>query len=182
MLNAFTTYFISSILATGLFIQLASAEPAKFSGMVYSHNKVRAKHHLPSLQWSNRLAGYAQQWASELANNRNCNMQHRPNFGPFKQRFGENIFWASPEQWSNGIVKLQKLSAPQIVNAWAEEEAFYNYQTNQCQSGEDCGHYTQMVWKESRKLGCAIAVCKNKAQLWVCNYDPPGNYYGERPY
>jgi len=182
MLKLVTSCLMLIVISNGLFTPLMAAEPAKFSGMLWSHNKVRAKHKLPALEWSGALAGYAQQWANELANNRRCTMQHRPDFGPFKQRFGENIFWASPEQWSDGRITLQKFTAPQIVSAWAEEESYYNYHTNQCQKGEDCGHYTQMVWKESRKVGCAIAVCKNKAQLWVCNYDPPGNYYGERPY
>jgi len=176
------TLFTSTIISHDVLTNDVFAEPAKFSGLVASHNKVRAKHGLSPLQWSNQLAGYAQQWANELSNNQNCAMLHRPNFGSFKQRFGENLFWASPEEWSDGIIKLQQFSAPDIVKAWAEEENFYNYNTNQCQKGEDCGHYTQMVWRESRNVGCAIAICKNKAQIWACNYDPPGNYIGEKPY
>jgi len=173
---------ISPLLVFVTFTNQTSAESLKFRGIIALHNKVRAKHRLPPLRWSNELAGYAQQWATELSRNRNCSMQHRPNYGRFKQRFGENLFWASPEEWSNGAVTLQKLTVHDIVNAWAEEEGFYNYQTNQCITGKDCGHYTQIVWKESRKVGCAQVVCKDKAQLWACNYDPPGNYIGERPY
>lgn len=180
-LNVLALFFMS-VFPMSVFSNTALAEPARLSGIIASHNKVRAKHSLPPLKWSNALAGYAQQWANELSRNRNCSMIHRPNYGIFKQRFGENLFWASPEEWSNGVVKIQQFSAPEIVKAWADEEAYYNYRTNQCKAGEDCGHYTQMVWEESRNVGCAIVVCPNKAQIWACNYDPPGNYIGERPY
>lgn len=159
-----------------------SSEPTRFRGMVALHNQVRANHGLPPLKWSARLAGYAREWANELANNHNCSMMHRPQHGQFKQRFGENLFWASPEHWSNGEVRVQKLSPTEVVNAWAEEKEFYDYRTNRCVPGEDCGHYTQIVWRESQNVGCAIAVCQDKSQLWACNYDPPGNYIGERPY
>jgi len=176
------TALVLSLITVAFLSNSVFAEPVKFSGLIASHNKVRAKHGLSPLQWSNQLAGYAQQWVNELSNNQDCAMIHRPNYGPFKQRFGENLFWASAEQWSDGIVKLQQFTAPEIVKAWADEEAYYDYDTNQCQTGEDCGHYTQMVWRESRNVGCAIAVCENKAQIWACNYDPPGNYIGEKPY
>ena len=43
------------------------------------------------------------------------------------------------------------------------------------------GHYTQMVWRETTALGCGEAIC-NKTLIVACNYDPPGNYIGRRPY
>ncbi|KAE9414467.1 hypothetical protein Angca_008594 [Angiostrongylus cantonensis] len=43
------------------------------------------------------------------------------------------------------------------------------------------GHYTQMVWEGSYKLGCGVAVCPDKT-LVVCQYSPPGNYIGSIMY
>lgn len=40
------------------------------------------------------------------------------------------------------------------------------------------GHFTQVVWKSSSKLGVGIAR-KNGHILVVANYDPPGNYQGQ---
>jgi len=161
-----------------------AAEPAKFSGIIASHNTVRAKHQQQPLSWSNSLANYAQQWVNHLADTQNCEMIHRPNAGAskFKQTHGENLFWASAEQLGNGSNKLQHITAKDIVKAWAEEESFYDYQNNKCQTGEDCGHYTQMVWHESQQVGCAVAVCPDQSQIWACNYHPRGNYIGEWPY
>ncbi|CAH1441532.1 unnamed protein product [Lactuca virosa] len=45
-----------------------------------------------------------------------------------------------------------------------------------------CGHYTQVVWRNSVRLGCARVQCNNDAWFVTCNYDPPGNYVGEKPY
>jgi len=59
----------------------------------------------------------------------------------------------------------------------------YTYSTNSCASGKVCGHYTQVVWKNSTKIGCAGVVCSNGGGIiYGCNYDPPGNYSGQKPY
>lgn len=161
-----------------------ASEPPLFSGIVASHNKVRAEHKQQPLIWSNYLAKYAQQWVNNLANTQSCEMIHRPNTGGghFQQRHGENLFWASPEELANGSIKIQAITSSDIVSAWAEEASYYNYQNNKCQAGEDCGHFTQIVWHESRQVGCAMAVCSDKSQVWACNYHPRGNYIGEWPY
>ncbi|BBG95244.1 pathogenesis-related protein-1-like protein [Prunus dulcis] len=48
--------------------------------------------------------------------------------------------------------------------------------------GDECGHYTQVVWRNSVHLGCARAKCDNNWVFVICSYEPPGNYEGERPY
>ena len=163
--------------------QYIRATPTAFKGTLASHNAVRAQLGLNPLRWSNKLAVYAQQWAKHQARTQNCLMQHRPHSaGPFKQIHGENLFWASPKRWSDGKIELQNISISGVVKAWASEVKDYDYQTNSCRIGEQCGHYTQIVWRESQAVGCAKVVCADKSQLWVCNYNPPGNYVGEKPY
>ena len=157
--------------------------PNDFKGMVELHNKVRAQHQQKPLVWSNTLANYAREWVNYLASAQNCEMMHRPNNGggKYQQKHGENLFWASALETASGN-QAQRVTVKEVVQAWAEEEQFYNYQSNQCQPGEDCGHYTQMVWHESKQIGCARAVCPDKSQIWACNYYPRGNYIGEWPY
>ncbi|CBI25103.3 unnamed protein product, partial [Vitis vinifera] len=43
-------------------------------------------------------------------------------------------------------------------------------------------HYTQVIWRNSLRLGCARAQCNSGGWFVTCNYDPPGNYVGQRPF
>ncbi|PKI53176.1 hypothetical protein CRG98_026437 [Punica granatum] len=49
-------------------------------------------------------------------------------------------------------------------------------------SGKVCGHYTQVVWRNSVRLGCAKIRCITGGTFIGCNYDPPGNFIGQQPY
>ena len=178
--------FLFGTLTLGLTLSVNASgpEPEKFSGIIALHNAVRAEHQQHPLTWSPALANYAQQWVNHLAKTENCGMMHRPNYNgaSFQQKHGENLFWASPVQLSNGRNRKQSITNRDIMTAWVEEENYYDYRTNRCQPGEDCGHFTQVVWHESRQVGCAMAVCSDQSQIWACNYHPRGNYIGERPY
>ena len=184
-----TKEYLLFLFLTLLFLNASSfaAEPPQFSGIVAYHNDVRTKYQQQPLTWSNSLASYAQQWVNRLAKTQNCQLLHRPNYQGehdskgFLQAHGENLFWASAENLANGSEKLH-FTPIEVVTAWAEEEEYYDYQTNTCQPGQDCGHFTQMIWHESQLVGCAKAFCADKSQIWACNYYPRGNYIGERPY
>jgi len=69
-----------------------------------------------------------------------------------------------------------------LVQRWAAERADYDYAAGVCRVGKVCGHWTQVVWNNTRELGCGVAVCPDNGQIWVCHYNPPGNFIGERPY
>ncbi|KAJ4823769.1 Cuticle-degrading protease [Turnera subulata] len=117
------------------------------------------------LVWDARLAGYAQWYANQRRYD--CALRHSN--GPY----GENIFWGSGSAWTPA----------QAVAAWLAERRWYNYRSNSCSGDRDCGHYTQIVWRNTRRIGCARVVCFGGAGVFMtCNYDPPGNFVGERPY
>jgi hypothetical protein len=68
-----------------------------------------------------------------------------------------------------------------VAQAWA---------TNACAAGEPCGHYTQLVWRGTTRVGCGKATCTVNSpfgagfptwEYYVCDYEPPGNS-GARPY
>ncbi len=157
---------------------MAKSKKSRIKGILQAHNVVREKVGVPKLHWSKNLADYARQWANILAEKNSCRMQHRPPGSPY----GENLYWASPIRWSNGKRELQQIRARHVVEEWANEADSYDYQGNTCRAGQTCGHYTQLIWKNSLQLGCAMAICRDKSQVWVCNYDPPGNFLGKLPY
>ncbi|ACA98977.1 MULTISPECIES: CAP domain-containing protein [Cyanophyceae] len=133
--------------------------------MLAAHNEWRSPHNLPDLVWSETLANHAQTWAERLAAQER--VEHNTS-----DDYGENI------AKSSNLV----LSPTAVVNLWGNEIQDYDYGTNRCQPGKVCGHYTQIVWRDTEKVGCGMVRKDNGWEVWVCNYDPPGNYRGQRPY
>lgn len=132
--------------------------------MLAAHNQWRARVSVPALRWSPQLATYAQQWAAKLL--AEDKFEHRPN-----SPYGENLAFAGGQQ----------LSPDRVVEMWGNEVSHYNYATNRCAPGKVCGHYTQIVWRNTTEVGCGMARGNNK-EIWVCNYNPPGNFIGQKPY
>jgi pathogenesis-related protein 1 len=143
----------------------ARAEPARFAGMLAAHNRARRAVGVPDLQWSDRLARIAQGWADRLRGE-GCAMRHSGTAG-----IGENLAWAAG----------QHLSPAAVVAMWVEEARAFNPGNGTCAAGAVCGHYTQVVWRDTHLVGCGMASCGG-SEVWVCNYSPPGNVERERPY
>jgi len=131
-------------------------------GMLAAHNAVRARVSIAPLVWSDRLAARAQDWANTLLSR--GQFFHRPN-----SPYGENLY----------RITGAAAAAGQVVKAWAAEAQGYDYGSNRCRGV--CGHYTQIVWSSTREVGCAVAR-GGAGEVWVCNYDPPGNWVGRRPW
>jgi len=156
----------------------ALSQKTRFSGALESHNRVRTKHHLSPLKWSNQLAKISQNWANQLGKGNHCQMYHRKGNIPF----GENLYRSSAIVWTDGRREINPVSIKDVVKVWMDEEKWYDYKNNRCLPGKDCYHYTQAVWKGTTEVGCAMKVCPDKSQSWVCSYFPAGNYVGSRPY
>ena len=163
-----------AVLMTGSTILLPIPEQSKASAqvnstdMVNAHNQWRQQVGSPPLVWSNELAKVAQDWANQLVSK--GRMEHRPN-----SQYGENIYWGQ------GTV-----SAKDVVDLWGSEvKDFRNGvfpDVSTTGSWVDVGHYTQVVWKDTTEVGCGMARTSNNAEYWVCNYNPPGNFQGQRPF
>lgn len=169
--------FIIAIICTILGTNSYALSSYEKNNILSAHNSVRAQHGLPNLQWSNELSENAKQWVGRLAGERGCKMVHSCIPG-----LGENLYWCSPMVYTQTRKELANVSPTNVVNAWAAERKYYNLESNKCSYGQVCGHYTQLVWKDTVKVGCAKAICDDKSQVWSCNYSPPGNYVGQRPY
>jgi pathogenesis-related protein 1 len=129
------------------------------------HNKVRADVGVGPLQWSEELARYAQQWADHLAA-ASCSMAHRT-----QHRYGENLFQGTAGHYT----------AVDAAKAWETEKKDYAGGVLTEANWQRAGHYTQMVWRDTTTLGCGQSTC-NQTLIVACNYAPPGNYIGRRPY
>ena len=117
------------------------------------------------LVWSEEMAKLAADWAKKLKQKK-CGFEHRPD-----NKFGENLFMGTTGYFG----------PDDVVDSWASEKEDYNYDRIKCRPGKMCGHYTQIVWQTTTKVGCAKIECDGY-DIWVCNYDPPGNWVGEKPY
>ena len=149
------------------------------AAIVAAHNKWRAEVGVGGLGYSARLEASAQAWADHLKRTNHCQMRHSEPDG----RYGENLYWASALVWSDGRRELVRMMPEAVIDSWGSEKRDYNYARNSCKPGKQCGHYTQMVWATTTRVGCAMAVCEDSNdQVWVCQYQPPGNWVGRKPY
>jgi pathogenesis-related protein 1 len=151
--------------------------PPEQADMVAAHNQWRQEAGVPGLKWSAPVAAAAQKWADHLKHWQACKMTHSATQG-----LGENLYWASPMRYSNGTTKLQSVTPAEVTDSWGSEKQHYDHAANTCASGRMCGHYTQVVWKTTTEIGCGKAVCGDNSQVWVCNYAPPGNWRGQKPF
>ncbi|XP_054801397.1 pathogenesis-related leaf protein 6-like [Prosopis cineraria] len=128
-----------------------------------AHNVARAEVGVANIIWDDTVATYALNYVNSRKSD--CNLVHSG--GPY----GENLAKGSGS-----------FTGTAAVNLWVAEKPFYNYTSNSCVGGKQCLHYTQVVWKNSVRVGCARVQCTNGWWFVSCNYDPPGNYIGQRPY
>ncbi|MBL0213243.1 MAG: hypothetical protein IPQ07_05120 [Myxococcales bacterium] len=133
-----------------------SAEAQQF---VAAHNKVRAQHCAAPLEWSPKLAQVAQQWANSLRD-QGCK------FGHSGGQYGENL--------AAGTTGAMPPEA--VVAMWYDEVKGYSWK--QPGFSMQTGHFTQVVWRGTTKVGCGLAQCGGN-DIWVCEYDAPGNWEGQ---
>lgn len=132
-----------------------SGVDADFAKLILDiHNKYRAAHGAGPLSWDTLAYEYAQNNADSY----DCSGILTHTHG----QFGENLACGFKD-------------GPSAVTAWYDEGQTYNYQT-----ANEYNHFTQVVWKGSTKMGCAIKDCSknNWGHYVVCEYDPPGNVIG----
>jgi uncharacterized protein YkwD len=154
---------------TGGLLVLALASNSHLRGgedsslaILTAHNVVRSSLGISRLNWSPALAQDAASWAEVLIREGTFRHDRDP-------RHGQNLYeivGGVPSPWG-------------VVSAWNSEARNYHPETNAC-SGV-CGHYTQLVWRSTTYVGCGSARDGSR-EVWVCDYSPPGNYVGERPY
>jgi uncharacterized protein YkwD len=135
------------------------------------HNELRNRHeNTPPLTWDPVIAAAAQEWADYLAFSNNCQLEHNRN-----DNYGENLAYNNP-------------SLEHAVDLWyTPEKAIYD---SYLRNGDghrfymDTGHYTQVVWVGTERVGCGVQQCNSgnrSGRVWVCQYASPGNVNNRFP-
>lgn len=120
------------------------------------HNRERKTLGVEPLEWDYNLARIASDYARKLHSmNR---LQHS------NSEYGENLFWGSDESFTMA----------DAAKSWLSEKKYLksNYYEPKA------GHYTQMIWQKTKRVGAGIYRGKNGTYV-VANYDPPGNIIGK---
>ena len=140
--------------------------------LLAAHNRERANLGIPLLQWDPHLSASAAKWADHLG--ATGGFEHSPD-EPGQPVEGENL-WAGTRNF---------YSPESMVGLWAAEKRNFkpglfpaNSRTGDV---EVVGHYTQLIWRQTTAVGCAIAQSRSEDVL-VCRYSSGGNVTGESPY
>jgi pathogenesis-related protein 1 len=149
-----------------------------------THNSIRRQLGVPELRWSTQMQVYATEWALFLSREGGCELRYRGSIGlPLhKNGLGENLYFHEALVASDGSRRRESIDGRIPVLDWARQAEHFNYIDNTCALNQRCDGYTQLVWSDSAVVGCGAASCPNNDQIWVCNYDPPGNFNLQRPY
>ena len=128
------------------------------------HNLYRSKHQAPNLQRLSSLESIAQSYSRKLVSLGYLVHSSNTLNG---QYIGENLYMG----YNAGYLGTSP------VDSWYEEISKYSFAKSDYIKGT--GHFTQVVWKNSKQLGCGVACGSNDYCYVTCNYYPGGNYLGE---
>ena len=139
--------------------------------LLAAHNRERSAAGLQPLGWDNRLAADAADWAAYLAET-----------GEFEHSDADE----SDPQGENLWEGTRAAFAPEdMVGMWIEEKRHFMQGVfpNNSRTGnlEDVGHYTQLMWRDTGRVGCAKK-SNDENDVLVCRYAAAGNVIGERPF
>lgn len=140
--------------------------------LLAAHNRERALTGVPPLEWDAELAAGAKIWADALA--RTGSFEHSPADPSDPQTPGENLWAGTRGAWA----------PEEMVGYWIAEKRDYKPgpipTVSRSGDFEKVGHYTQVIWRNTRKVGCALA-SGPREDILVCRYSEGGNVIGERP-
>ncbi|XP_032755367.1 cysteine-rich secretory protein 2 [Rattus rattus] len=134
--------------------------------IIAKHNELRRQVSPPGsnilkMEWNKEAAANAQKWAN------NCIIEHSSTEDrKINIKCGENLYMSTdPTPWST------------VIQSWYEENENFVFGVG-AKPNSAVGHYTQLVWYSSFKVGCGVAYCPNQDTLkyfYVCHYCPMGN-------
>lgn len=136
--------------------------------LLAAHNSARVAAGVPLLRWDPQLAAGAETYAAQLA--RTGHLAHSPRQSRPGQ--GENLWMGSAGAYTPEF----------MVQSWADERRMFRAGTfpNVSTTGNwaDVAHYTQMIWRSTTDVGCAIQR-SGRWDVLVCRYSPAGNRDGD---
>lgn len=143
-------------------VDISTAEKELFLNV---HNDLRGQLRIGALQWDDALADSALAYAVALAQDNIFQHSHMDGLG-------ENLYWATTNFG-------QRFTLADAALDWGGEKSLVHGRMFDHTSG--AGHYTQMIWRNTKKVGAAI-VRKGNDYYVVAHYTPAGNWIGQNIY
>ncbi|XP_070551655.1 uncharacterized protein [Ptychodera flava] len=151
--------------------KLGSGWQALKDQLLEAQNYFRCLHGVDPLTWDTDAEEFAEHVSKDNAALGRIEHAH-------DNPWGENLAMQT-------VVSREDISGYGFVKMWYDEIQYYDYSKPQFAS--ETGHFTQLLWKDSRRVGCAIADGVDPTGEYIqyfvtCEYDPPGNdfdYFAE---
>ena len=169
--------FFQSLLSSFLFQIISSTklDSNKVNEVLLAqHNKYRKMHDAPELTLDNELIKLATDYSAALAFKPDIyTITPSGSKNKNKEKLGENIFTCT------SVLKEDKDNCYDIestipVDEWYNEMKNYNF--SKPGFTIDSSHFSQLVWKETTKMGCGASVRDDGVTYKVvCNYYTAGN-------
>ena len=155
---------ISIFLFAIIIFQINSLDLEKIrEEILTNHNYHRKRHQVDNLVRNAEIEQVAQSYSEYQASI--DSMQHSNN-----KKYGENLYYCGSS--SGECVTGKKAS-----EMWYDEVKDYDFDNPRYIKGT--GHFTQLVWKGSKQIGCGAACNSHNNCYLTCNYYPPGNYLSD---
>ena len=135
--------------------------------LLQEHNKYRYIHNVKKLTLDNKIINAATVYAESLASN-SIPYYLEPSgiYYNENEKYGENLF-----QCNKKSCKMDNISL--VTTIWYNESLNYDFSLNE--GNKETNNFTQMVWKDTKKMGCGIGVRNDESYKIVCFYYPRGN-------
>jgi hypothetical protein len=163
-------YACAALLLCAPLLMAQAPADAPLKQILAAQNAARAELGLPPLTWNGTLAGQAKQWADHLAGTRE--FRHGVGSGSGQ---GENLW-----EGTRGAYTPEEMA-----RAWVEEKRYFRRgrfpDVSTTGDWASVGHYSQIVWRSTHEVGCAIS-SNADSDILVCRYSNPGNVLGQQPY
>ncbi|KAL5012919.1 hypothetical protein ScPMuIL_011470 [Solemya velum] len=150
----------------GSCVKFTMADKKFTEEVIKAHNAYRKTHQASDLEHSKDLSEHAQKWADHLVASNG--FQHSDCMVK-GERVGENIAM----KWSS---QPDNYTGQEVTDQWYSE--VQQYQFGGEPSSNSAGHFTQVVWKDSKKVGVGKAQTADGKVIVVANYRPAGNMMG----
>ena len=163
-------FFLLALVSCGNLRSLTTFDFDTFyKELVDQHNILRKKHSVGALTINTDIAKLAQKTADE------CKA-----IGELEHSGLEyNGIWMGQNLYVHGG---KAPTGASVANVWYSENQFYDYDTGESKNDGVIYHFTQLVWKTTTEIGCAVAEgswSKYTESYYVCcNYLPGGNIFG----
>ena len=156
-----------------------------------------------ALSWSSALEKVATDWsdqcyfehssgcAARLTKAINEGYEAEWNVNQNRDGCGENLYISGAPPAMNAMYGSKNYGIlGGIERGWSTDESLlYTYSDSY---NYEAGHYTQVIWANTRYVGCGFRQCngistKSSSYAWgklmfTCNYYPPGNWGNQYPY